>query len=132
MTTLPIEKLIEVARASSKNAHCCYSDFPVGAGLLTDSGEVLPGCNVENMSYGLTNCAERTALFAAISQGYKPHSFPAIAIYTPTQTIVTPCGACRQVMSELMDKDAVVVSQCASGLQQQWTVGELLPDSFVF
>src|SRR2546423_1798576 len=93
-----VRDLTEAARAASRRAYCPYSRFPVAAALLTADGEVVPGCNIENASYGLTICAERAAVFQAVARGHP--SVRAILIYTPTKTPSAPCGACRQVLNE--------------------------------
>ncbi|AGB41512.1 cytidine deaminase, homotetrameric [Halobacteroides halobius DSM 5150] len=92
------EQLIEEAIRARENAYTPYSNFKVGAALLTVDDEIYTGCNVENSSYGLTNCAERTAIFKAISEGKK--DFKALAVVADTDDPVSPCGACRQVISE--------------------------------
>ncbi|GAB6098644.1 cytidine deaminase [Halanaerocella petrolearia] len=92
------EELIEAARKVRKNAYVPYSEFKVGAALLTAEGDIYTGCNVENSSYGLANCAERTAIFKAVSEGKQ--DFKALAVVTDTDQPATPCGACRQVISE--------------------------------
>jgi cytidine deaminase len=123
--------LLAEARIAAQRTYSPYSKFPVGAALLTADGTVIHGCNVENISYGLTNCAERSALFAAISQGLLPRSFKAIAIYAPNVPLISPCGACRQVLLELMAADAQVI--CAGsdpGATKVWTLSELLPGAF--
>ncbi|WP_439862589.1 cytidine deaminase [Pseudomonas antarctica] len=125
------QDLMEQARQASARTYSPYSHFPVGAAVLTADGEVVPGCNVENISYGLTNCAERSALFSAISQGHAPGSFKAIAIYAPNVSLISPCGACRQVMLELMAKDAVVICQGNDpAATRTWTLAQLLPGAF--
>src|SRR5204863_9331542 len=91
-----VEKMKEEARAAMKNAYCDYSDFAVGAAVLTESGEIFVGCNVENASYGLTMCAERNAIFQALAHGRR--DVKAVVVVTPTETPTTPCGACRQVI----------------------------------
>ena len=98
----------------------------MGAALLAEDGSVHVGCNVENASYGLTVCAERSAVASAIAQGVK--SFRAVAIVTNGERPVGPCGACRQVLAEFAS-DLIVVSE-AGGLRKQWTLGELLPSPF--
>lgn len=90
--------LVALAIDASKNAYVPYSHFPIGAALKTKEGHVFTGCNIENASFGLTNCGERTAIFKAVSEGYK--DLTEIAIYGETQEPVSPCGACRQVMAE--------------------------------
>jgi len=91
--------LVKAARTARKKAHAPYSHFKVGAALLTNDGQVYSGCNIENSSYGLTICAERTALFKGISEGAR--KFRAIAIVADEASITPPCGACRQVLWEL-------------------------------
>jgi cytidine deaminase len=121
------------AIAASTNAWCPHSDFPVGAALLTADEQIIRGCNVENASYGLTNCAERSALFTAICQGHAPGSFKAMLVYAPKVAVISPCGACRQVMNELM------VAQCPvfcvgheESASRDWTIEQLLPGAFRF
>ena len=96
------DRLLPEAIAAAEAAWCPHSNFPVGAALLTADDRIIRGCNVENASYGLTNCAERSALFSAISQGHAPGSFKAMLVYAPKVALISPCGACRQVMHELM------------------------------
>jgi len=125
------EQLMNEARLAAASTYSPYSTFPVGAALLTDSGEVIRGCNVENISYGLTNCAERSALFSAISQGLAPRSFKAMAIYAPKVELISPCGACRQVLLELMAPDGVVICQGSDpAATRTWTLEQLLPGAF--
>ena len=101
-------KLFNAALEASKNAYALYSLFRVGCALLLDDGRVITGVNVENRSYGLTNCAERTAIYTAISCGEK--HFEALAIATPDSDIpVPPCGACRQVISEFMSAESLII-----------------------
>ncbi len=125
------ERLLPEAIAASAKAWCPHSEFPVGAALMTADGAVIQGCNVENVSYGLTNCAERTALFSAICQGEKPQSFAAMLVYAPKVALISPCGACRQVMVELLGKRCPVfcVGHDASAARD-WTVEQLLPGAF--
>ena len=100
--------LFDIALQASQNAYSPYSNFRVGAALLIESGEVITGVNVENRSYGLTNCAERTAIYTAIAKGEK--KFLKLAIATPDASYpVPPCGACRQVISEFMEKNALII-----------------------
>ena len=126
-----IEKLYAPARLASDNAWSPYSGARVGASVLDDEGNVHSGCNVENASYGLTQCAERNALAAAINAGIKPGSIRHLLIYATGFEVLAPCGACRQVMSELMADDALVISCHSETDFHSWTVGELLPDAFV-
>jgi cytidine deaminase len=119
------------ARLASENAYSPYSGVKVGASLIDENGDIYSGCNVENASYGLTQCAERNALSAAITAGVKPGSAHTMLIFATGFEVVAPCGACRQVMSELMADDAVIITCRGEGDDKRWTVGELLPDSFV-
>src|SRR4051812_11099766 len=91
-------QLAEAARAASEHAYCRYSNFRVGAAVLSSDGAIAAGCNVENASFGLTICAERNAIFSAIASGAR--TIVALSLYTPTLRLVTPCGACRQVLAE--------------------------------
>ena len=127
-----LEGLKPGAKAACGNAHAPYSRFPVGAALVTDGGEVFTGCNVENASFGLTICAERTALAAAVSQGLRPGHVPALLIYTPGDVAHSPCGACRQVMHELLSEGAMVVSCCDGSATKTWTMDQLIPNPFEF
>ena len=121
-----IDMLLAEARAVRENAYAPYSRFKVGAALLGCDGTVYTGCNVENVSYGLTNCAERTALFKAVSQGHK--DFKAVAIFADTDEFCTPCGGCRQVMAEF--GNLLVIQFDKRGEYVINTVAELLPGSF--
>ncbi len=120
-------ELVEAARAALNNAHAPYSNYKVGAALLCKDGTVFTGCNVENASFGLTNCAERTAVFAAISAGHK--NFKTIAIAASGSTAPYPCGACRQVLAEFCPADFPVHIYVADGIETI-TLGELLPHGF--
>lgn len=130
-TEKAIAKLYAPARTASDNAYSAYSGARVGAAVLDEEGNIYSGCNVENASYGLTQCAERNALAAAINAGMKPGTAHTILIYATGFEVLTPCGACRQVMSELMAKNAVVISCQSETDFHSWSIGELLPDSFV-
>lgn len=119
------EKLFLAALEVSKNAYAPYSHFRVGAAVLTEGGKIIAGCNVENRSFGLSNCAERTAIFKAISEGEKP---VAIAVATPdAEKLVAPCGACRQVLSEFMPAEAEVIFGISCEEIVISSVGELYP-----
>ena len=122
--------LLDLARRARELAYAPYSRFQVGAALQTRDGRVFPGCNVENVAYGLCNCAERTALFSAIAAGCKPGDFSAIAVIADTPEPVTPCGSCRQVMAELCASDMPVLLANVAGATRQTTVEALLPDGF--
>lgn len=121
------QQLIDAARKAREKAYVPYSHFPVGAALLTADGQVVQGCNVENASYGLSNCAERTAIFKAVSSGHR--QFAAIAIVADTESPVSPCGACRQVMSEFMPDVRVIMANLRGDIAVA-TVRELLPGAF--
>lgn len=120
--------LVSLALEASKNAYVPYSHFPIGVALKTKDGQIFTGCNIENASFGLTNCGERTAIFKAVSQGYK--EFSEIAIYGETNEPVSPCGACRQVMAEFFEPSAKVILIAKDLTTKETTVGDLLPYSF--
>ncbi len=122
--------LLALARSAREQAYAPYSHFLVGAALLTRDGRRFSGCNVENASYGLCNCAERTALFNAIAAGCRPGDFAAIAVIADTDAPVSPCGACRQVMAELCGDAMPVLLANLHGDTEQTSVGALLPGSF--
>lgn len=120
------EELFLKALETAKNAYAPYSQFRVGSALLLDDGSIVTGVNIENRSYGLTNCAERTAIFRAIADGKK--NFTAIAIATPDADYpVGPCGACRQVISEFMKPDAPVIFGSSIDNYVETTVGIVYP-----
>ncbi len=121
-------ELIAKAIEASKYAYVPYSHFPIGAALKTKDGHIYTGCNIENASFGLTNCGERTAIFKAVSEGYK--DFSEIAIYGKTKYPISPCGACRQVMAEFFEPSAKVTLISEIGKTVVMTVEELLPYSF--
>jgi cytidine deaminase len=119
--------LLELAREASKKSYCPYSEFPVGAALLSGDGRVFTGCNVENASYGGTICAERTALVKAISEDCR--DFSAIAVFCEKAHDAWPCGACRQFMSEF-GVNIEVITEAADGSLQVLKVADLLPHMF--
>ena len=123
-------KVIEAATLARENSYAPYSKFRVGAALLLKNGEIIRGCNIENASYGLCNCAERTALFTAYAKGYRKDDIVAMSISGDTEGPISPCGACRQVMSELLNKDTPVYLTNLKGDVIEMTVDELLPYSF--
>lgn len=123
-----IEQLIKEAKAAREMAYTPYSKFNVGAALLTNDGKIYRGCNIENAAYSMANCAERTAIFKAISEGDK--NFVAIAVVADTKRPVPPCGACRQVIAELCPKDMKVILTNLQGDIEELTVNELLPGAF--
>ena len=126
MNEINLEGLFEEAQKAADFAYVPYSNFRVGAALLTDDGTVITGCNVENRSFGLTICAERSAVVKAVSLGYR--SFRALAISTPDlQSPVGPCGACRQVLSEFMNPSAPVLFSGSGKEKIETTLGILYP-----
>jgi cytidine deaminase len=122
------ERLLAAARKAMKQAYAPYSQFKVGAAMLTSKGEVFSGCNVENASYGLSNCAERTAIFAAIAQSGPGLDIRAIAVVNDQGVPCSPCGACRQVIYEF-GPNATVYFQSAEGWKESH-ITELLPEGF--
>lgn len=120
------EELIEVAKKYRENAYVPYSKFKVGAAVLTADGKVFGGCNIENSSYPVTNCAERTAIFKAVSEGEK--NLKAIAVVADTEGPCSPCGACRQVMSEF--KIPKIIMTNLKGNTKVVTLEEILPFAF--
>jgi cytidine deaminase len=121
---MDFSELIEQARAVREKAYAPYSKFAVGAAILSSTGRVFTGCNVENLSFGLTTCAERNAVFAAISAGER--KFAKLAIVSDSQTPVSPCGACRQVLAEF----GLELEICSANLQGELfnaRLSELLP-----
>jgi cytidine deaminase len=122
------EKLIEAARSTMLNAHTPYSNFRVGAALLTTKGEIFSGCNVENASYGMTNCAERTAIFSAVASLGPKMEIEAIAIVNDHDAPCAPCGACRQVIYEFGPRATVYFRGAKSW--KKMPITELLPEGF--
>lgn len=122
------KEMIEAARDAASRAYIPYSHFPVGAAFHTPDGKVFTGCNIENASFGLSNCAERTAIFKAISEGIK--SFDALYIYGETEEPISPCGACRQVIAEFCPAEMPVYLLSKTDKIKTTSVGELLPYSF--
>lgn len=124
------DSLILEARAARLNAYVPYSQFRVGAALATRDGQIYHGCNVENASYGLTNCAERTAFYRAIADGQKPGDFLALAVVGETAGPIAPCGACRQVMLELGGAGLQVILANLGEAVELTTAERLLPGAF--
>ncbi|MEQ2525134.1 cytidine deaminase [Bacillaceae bacterium CLA-AA-H227] len=124
------EQLVESARLIMKNAYIPYSKFPVGATLLLKDGTVINGVNVENVSFGATNCAERTAIFTAIAQGYKKGDFEAIAVAGDTEDFLPPCSICRQVLAEFCSPEMPVYLTNRKKEIKELTLRELLPYAF--
>ena len=122
-------KLVDAAKLAYENAYAPYSKFRVGAAILLETGEIFHGCNVENASYGLTNCAERTAIFSAVSAlGSKQVRIRALAVVNDRGVACSPCGACRQVISEF-GRGADIFYLGPKGIQHS-SMRELLPDCF--
>ena len=119
-----IDELVSAARQAREKAYAPYSRFQVGAALRNTSGRVFCGCNVENLSFGLTICAERAAVFAAVAAGET--AFEAIAVVADSIQPVTPCGACRQVLAEF-SSDLKICSENLQGQRFESTIAELLP-----
>lgn len=132
MTKEQIQNLIQSAINMTKMSYAPYSHFHVGAALLTKQGEIITGCNIENAAYGPSNCAERTAIFKAVSEGKK--EFEAIAICGglngKIEDYCSPCGVCRQVMAEFCTKDFQIIMPKSLVDYKIMTLGELLPESF--
>jgi cytidine deaminase len=124
------EQLMERARMTLENAYAPYSKFPVGAALLIKDGTVINGVNVENVSFGATNCAERTAIFTAIANGYKKGDFQAIAVAGDTEDFLPPCSICRQVLAEFCSPEMPVYLTNGKKEILEVTLRELLPYAF--
>ncbi|MDQ0205544.1 cytidine deaminase [Alkalicoccobacillus murimartini] len=122
------KQLMDEATKAREQAYVPYSKFQVGAALLMKDGSIFHGANIENASFGLTNCAERTALYKAYSEGNR--EVQAISVIADTEQPVSPCGACRQVMMELCGPDVTVYLGSINGKMVKTTVGELLPGAF--
>lgn len=121
------DSLIQAAQSARENAHAPFSNFKVGAALRANSGRVFGGCNVENATYGLTVCAERVAIFKAISEGER--KFDAIAVVTDTDTLTPPCGACRQLIWEFCGDVPVIMSNL-KGKVEVLQMSQLFPKPF--
>jgi cytidine deaminase len=127
LSPLQRRRLVTAARAAALHAYAPYSKFRVGAAVLSRTGKIHTGCNVENASYGLGNCAERTAVFHAVAAGER--EILAVAVYTPTRKPTPPCGACRQVIHEF-GPGAIILCACQSGERIETTLDQLLPCAF--
>ncbi len=121
------QELIKIANEAKEMAYSPFSNFKVGAALLGKSGKVYTGCNVENSTYGATNCAERTAIFKAISEGEREYT--KIAIMSSSGDFTSPCGICRQVIFEFMEDGEIILGNDA-GEEKVYTVREMLPEGF--
>ena len=122
-----LRRMEKAARTSAKNSYAPYSKFRVGAAVLAGSGKIYTGCNVENASYGLCICAERTAILTAASAGER--KLKAVVVYTPTKTPTMPCGACRQVINEF-GHDADVIGICDSASRIETTLPAIFSEAF--
>lgn len=123
-----LKRLVDLAKSASNNAYAPYSKYHVGAAVMVENGEIFTGCNIENASYGLTVCAERVAVFNAISKGHRKIKY--IAVYAKG-ILPYPCGACRQVIAEFGDPDTIVI--VSDGEKTEiYKLEELLPKTFVF
>ena len=127
-TMTDYKELVEAAKQAREQAYAPYSKFRVGAALLTNKHRIFTGCNIENVSYSATNCAERTALFKAISEGEK--EFEAMAVISDKQDYISPCGVCRQVMVEFCKPDFLVLMCKSNGEYKMMTLAELMPEMF--
>jgi len=123
-----IPELLQLAKEASRKAYAPYSRFPVGCVITTEKGGRYTGCNIENISFGLTMCAERSAIFKAISEEGPDMKVIRVIIYTPTDNPIAPCGACRQVIYEF-GKDAEIISKCNSEISLSGKINFFLPDS---
>jgi len=128
-TPVPLGKLKVAARAAARRAYAPYSKFCVGAAVLTAQGRIYQGCNVENASYGLSNCAERTAIFSAATAEGPKLRIRCVVVYTATRSATAPCGACRQVIHEF-GPAARVISCCAGAPDLDVSIEALLPGAF--
>ena len=124
------EALIQEAIEARTKAYTPYSKFNVGCAILLKDGTVIKGANIENASYGLTNCAERSALFTAFSQGYRQEDVIMLAVVGDTESFISPCGACRQVIVELVNDDTMIILANLNNNTKELTKAELLPFSF--
>lgn len=124
------EQLVQEAIKARQKTYSPYSNFGVGAALLMKDGTVIHGANIENASYGLSNCGERSAIFSAYSQGYHKEDIVALAVTGGTDQPISPCGACRQVMNELMPKNTPIYLSNLKGDIKPTNIKELLPYSF--
>lgn len=129
------EPLIAAARAVREHAYAPYSGFPVGAAIATEDGSIFVGCNVENLSYGVTVCAERNAVSAAIASGAlsRERRAVAVAVIADASPLAPPCGVCLQTLSEFAaDRDLPLLLLNLAGDRREWRLRELLPYPFVF
>jgi cytidine deaminase len=123
-----LDALKRRAREAAAHAYAPYSGFAVGAAVLTDGGEIHSSTNVENASFGLSNCAERNAIFQAVAHGAR--KLAALAVYTPTAAATMPCGACRQVLAEFGTDAIVICCTDDDARERRFALAELLPAAF--
>ncbi len=124
------EEMIKLAKEAMENTYSPYSKFPVGAAIEMNDGTIFKGANVENASFGATICAERSAIVAAVSAGYKPKDFKQIAVISHMNDVTPPCAVCRQVLVEFFAANAPVIMSSFDGEYKIATVSELVPYSF--
>ncbi len=124
------QDLVNEAFVASQNAYTPYSHFAVGACILLKNGQTIHGCNIENAAYGSTMCAERNAIFATYCQGYRKDDIEALAIVADCSPLVSPCGSCRQVLSELLDPHTPIILGCKE-FYEVTNMEELLPRMFI-
>ncbi len=123
------QKVVDIAFEAMKNAYAPYSEYHVGACVLCKDGTTFKGANIENASFGGTNCGERSAIFSAYSNGYRKEDIEALAIVTDGDRLAAPCGICRQVLSELLNQDTPII--LSNGKEEKTTtIAELLPFQF--
>ena len=127
-----VQKMRAEAEAAMKNAYCLYSNFRVGAAVLSEEGEIFAGCNVENASYGLTICAERNAIFQAVAKGAisKERKLKAVVVVTPAEKLTPPCGACRQVIYEFCEQADADIFIFGANKTGSFKLSALLPEAF--
>ena len=127
-----VQKMRADAEAAMKNAYCLYSNFRVGAAVLSEEGEIFAGCNVENASYGLTICAERNAIFQAVAKGAisKERKLKAVVVVTPAEKLTPPCGACRQVIYEFCEQADADIFIFGANKTGSFKLSALLPEAF--
>lgn len=125
-----MNNLVKEAIKARESAYIPYSKFGVGAAILLNDGTIIHGANIENISYGLSNCAERSALFSTYSQGFNKDDIKAMAIVGDTKAPISPCGACRQVMDELLGEDVPIYLANLQGDVKEVRIKDLLPYSF--
>jgi cytidine deaminase len=127
-SSISSDELIERAKSARGAAHAPYSNFEVGAALVSADGRVFTGCNIENSAYGLSMCAERVAIFKAVSEG--AHEFTKIAVVTDTENLTPPCGCCRQMIWEFASDSTEVILANLSGDVRTFDIRDLLPEAF--